>query len=236
MDKATFFAEVRERLFGGAMTAGQVAGCESILDAWDRWAPHSDLRWIANSLGTVYHECSRTMQPIREIGKGKGRPYGVPDAAGRVYYGRGFVQLTWAANYKLADKRLHEGGVLGAADSLVANPDLALRDDVAAAILVLGMVEGWFTHRKLSDYFAGTRSDWVDARRIINGSDRAALVASYGMAFYHALQSAQGNSPAAPAPSPVAAKPAPAAPSLPPKPAARQRAAQPARKAIAKRR
>ena len=32
-----------------------------------------------------------------------------------------------------------------------------------------------------------SRSDWVDARAIINGHDKAALIASYSMAFYHAL-------------------------------------------------
>lgn len=186
MDRSGFFASVRKTLFQGQLTADQVKGCEAILDGWDRWEPHADPRWIAYGLATTYHECDRTMQPIRERGRGKGKAYGKA-VNGQVYYGRGDVQLTWLRNYQAADKRLHALGVLGASESLVATPDLALRPDVAAAVLVRGMVEGWFTGKRLADYFVGTRADWVDARAIINGADRARLVASYGLAFYHAL-------------------------------------------------
>ena len=80
--------------------------------------------------------------------------------------------------------------MVGGDVDLVRNPDLAMRPDIAAGVLIFGMLEGWFTGRKLIDYFKGTRSDWVDARVIINGHDRAALIASYGMAFYHALTEA----------------------------------------------
>ena len=41
------------------------------------------------------------MQLIEEICKGRGMPYGKPDlTTGKVYYGRGFVQLTSERNYK----------------------------------------------------------------------------------------------------------------------------------------
>ena len=52
------------------------------------------------------------------------------------------------------------------------------------------MLECWFTGRRLDQFFAGTRSDWVDARAIINGRDRAALVAGYGLHFYEGLRAA----------------------------------------------
>lgn len=135
------------------------------------------------------------MQPIREIGRGAGHPYGAP--AGpyhQLYYGRGLVQLTWLANYEKADKRLHELGVLKADESLVQTPDLALRPDVAAAVMIHGMIEGWFTGRKLGDFFHGSVSDWFDARTIINGHDHAGEIAAWGMQFYSALV-AQKNAP-----------------------------------------
>lgn len=190
MDRAKFFDCVREDLFGGAMSAGQVKGCEAILDAFEQHAPGSDPRWIAYPLATAYHETARTMQAIREIGGGRGRSYGKPAGPyGQVYYGRGLVQLTWLRNYADATKRLPVHGVRKV--DLVKNPDAALEPDIAAAILVFGMVEGWFTGRKLGDYFRGTRSDWVDARAIINGKDRAALIAGYGLHFYHAILAGQ---------------------------------------------
>lgn len=191
MDLKTFFNEVRDHVFGKSMYQGQVDGCEAILDAWGKHAPNSDPRFIAYSLATAYHETARSMAPVRELGQGRGRSYGIPVAPyNQVYYGRGYVQLTWERNYTNATRRLVKRGVVGADINLARNPDLAMRPDIAAAVLVFGMLEGWFTGRKLVDYFSGTRSDWVDARVIINGHDRAALIAGYGLAFYHALTEA----------------------------------------------
>ncbi len=192
MDRSVFFSEVRNHLFAGSMNQGQVDGCTAILDAWDNHAPLSDPRFVAYSFATAFHETARTMQPIAEIGHGRGRSYGSP--AGpyhQIYYGRGLVQLTWLNGYRVATKQLRAHGVIDGSIDLEQTPDLAMRPDIAAAVLVFGMVEGWFCPgRKLTTYFAGTRSDWVDARAIINGHDKAALIASYGLQFYHALVSA----------------------------------------------
>ena len=53
-----------------------------------------------------------------------------------------------------------------------------------------GMIRGWFTGRKLLDYIDGDRRDYVNARRIINGTDRAQVIAGYAMAFERALRAA----------------------------------------------
>ncbi len=192
MDRSKFFDCVREAPFAGALTAGQVRGCEAILDAFERHAIGSDPRFVAYALATAFHETARTMQPIREIGGGRGRSYGKPAGPfGQVYYGRGYVQLTWLRNYQAATTRLAAHG-LRAVD-LVKTPDAAMEPDIAAAVLVFGMLEGWFTGRKLGDFFTGVRSDWVDARTIINGHDKAATIAGYALHFYHALQAAQAR-------------------------------------------
>ena len=191
MDHKIFFAEARDHVFGGSMYQGQVDGCLAILNAWEQHAPASDPRFIAYSLATTFHETARSMAPVRELGAGRGRAYGNPvPPYNQIYYGRGLVQLTWERNYTYATKRLRELGLVGSDVDLVRNPDLAMRPDIAAAVLVCGMSEGWFTGRKLIDYFKGTRSDWIDARVIINGHDKAELIASYGLAFYHAINSA----------------------------------------------
>ena len=183
MDRAIFFASVRTRLFGGALTQAQTDGLTLILDECAARAV-SDARQIAYVLATAYHETGRRMQPLREIGRGGGRAYGAPDPqTGHVYYGRGYVQITWKGNYQRLGARL---GL-----DLVNRPDRALEPPIAAAILVLGMSEGLFTGRALSHAFGPDRSDWTGARRIVNGSDRAAEIAAFARQFHAALRAAQ---------------------------------------------
>ncbi len=136
---------------------------------------------IAYVLATAYHECR--LKPIAEIGKGKGRPYGGMidiDANGKhvpytspnqLYYGRGMVQLTWRANYKAF------GNLLGI--DLLNNPDLALEIPNAAEIIVIGMKGGMFTGVGLSKYITATATDFVSARKIVNGTDCNTLIAGY---------------------------------------------------------
>lgn len=89
---------------------------------------------------------------------------------GYLFRGRGFVQVTGRANYEYWARRLKI--------DLAGNPELATEPETAAEILVLGMKEGKFTGRKLDDYIQGEKLDFVRARRIINGTYRAGLVAA----------------------------------------------------------
>ena len=196
-----------------ALSNTQVAGTEAILDEWQRRGL-TDLRHLAYMLATTFWETNRSMQPIREKGGTKyfARYEGRKDLGNTVpgdgsrFHGRGFVQLTGRANYARASKEL-------GADFL-ANPDLAMDPVLAAAIMFLGMTAGWFTSKKLSDYFAGSKSDWVNARRIINGLDKAQTIAGYGRDFYTALLAAHEAAPEQPVP-PVAAQPDISGPTLP---------------------
>lgn len=176
IDRSTFFAGIRHVPFPGKLSQGQVDGCNAIIDAWERRGLE-DARWLAYMLGTVFWETARTMQPVREVGRGRGRAYGRPDKeTGQVYYGRGFVQLTWRANYAKM------GGLIGV--DLVHDPDRALELPVATNILFEGMIRGTFTGRKLADYFSARETDWMNARRIINGTDHAATIAGTAKQFY----------------------------------------------------
>ncbi len=177
INRKFFFDYVRAHLFDGRLRQGQVQGMNAILDEWDGRHAKKDDRWLAYMLATTHHETNRTMQAIEEYGKGRGRTYGVPDPiTGHTYYGRGFVQLTWKANYETMGKRLKI--------DLVNRPERALELGVATQVLFLGMIEGSFTGKKLSDYFNATKEDWVNARRIINRLDKADLIASYGKSYY----------------------------------------------------
>lgn len=174
---ATGYKKIRAELFAGKLTQPQVNGIEFIIKAANDGGI-VDKRHVAYMLATAYHETARTMRPVEELGKGKGREYGVA-IDGRVYYGRGYVQLTWLANYKTMSKQL---GV-----DLVKNPSLACDPDIAAQIMVRGMVRGLFTGKKLSDYISSLKCDYANARRIINGTDKADLIAGYARIFNEAL-------------------------------------------------
>ena len=193
---SNFFAKIKPR-FGGKLTQGQVDGMNAIFSAFETKGV-DDKRWQAYMLATVYHECAQTMQPIKEYGSAAyfknmyditgARPAlarangNIAVGDGAKYYGRGYVQLTWKNNYKRA------GVYLGI--DLVANPDLALLPDNAAQIMCIGMLDGWFTGKKLGDYLTAQKTDWVNARRIINGTDKADVIAGYARAFYSALTGA----------------------------------------------
>lgn len=218
MNRSAFFAAVRNAPFGGSLNQSQVDGLTSILDEWEKRGG-GDQRDLSYELATGFHETAQTMQPIREYGKGKGHPYGKPGKhGGQIAYGRGLVQLTWDYNYAKADAEL---GLNGA---LTGNYELALRPDIAAAIMFGGMEKGWFTGKKLSDYIGPGKCDYRNARRIINGLDKANLIAGYASEFEAAMIKAvdlpQSASPVVPdAPAVVRPPPDPAATAAPPQPA-----------------
>jgi putative chitinase len=180
-DRDKFFEGIRDaQHLIDHLTQGQVDGLNALLASIEADPVQTDVRNIAYQLATTYHETGHTFQPIAEFGKGRGRPYGVPDpATGQTYYGRGDVQLTWKGNYELFGQKL---GL-----DLVNQPDLAMQPDTAYQIMSLGMYQGLFTGRKLSDYINDAKKDYVNARRIINGTDRAQMIADYATSFEQVL-------------------------------------------------
>ena len=160
----------------GALSSKQLDGIATILSACP---PDMPARQVAYVLATAWHETDRKMQPIEEYGRGAGHTYGKVDpVTGYAYYGRGFVQLTWADNYKTLSS------IVGV--DLYHHPELALRPDISARILVEGMRRGLFTGKKLNDYI-GTNCDYYNARRIINGLDKAEKIAGYAKSFERCL-------------------------------------------------
>jgi hypothetical protein len=146
------------------------------------------IRWECNSHGLIYRnqqayvlattewETARTFKPLEEYGRGRGRSYGRPDpVTGKAYYGRGFVQLTWKSNYQKYAR------ILGV--DLVNKPELACTPNVALFILVHGMKAGAFTGRALPQYVNSTKTDFVNARRVVNGMDKASTIAAIARKF-----------------------------------------------------
>lgn len=195
MNTKAFFETVRNIIFSGKLSQSQVDSLNAILKECSE-ANICDNRFVAYILATALHEVGYSLQPVREgfatttqgainhvtrmFNKGQiSKNYALPEKNGKSYFGRGFVQLTWGFNYKNAGDKLKI--------DLYNNPDLALDKEIAAKILVRGSLEGWFTGRKLADYFNEKTTDWVNARRIINGTDKAARISALSIDFHTAL-------------------------------------------------
>lgn len=133
-------------------------------------------------LATAWHECK--FKAVEEVGKGRNKPYGKklkyrklkgihipylkPD---KLYYGRGFVQLTWYELYEKFSK------ILGI--DLLNFPEKALEPKIASEIIVKGMMQGLFTGAKLTRYINDKTKDSINARRVVNILDKAQLIDRY---------------------------------------------------------
>jgi putative chitinase len=186
MNKDRFFAEYRAK-FGRISSQTTVDILSGIIDANKRYGLTTPQ--LAYLLATAYHETGHDFVPKREYGSASyfvrrywtntkvAKWLGNDSAEEAVKYcGRGLVQITGETNYER----------FGIAD----NPDKALEPETAIRIIFDGMVKGIFTGKKLSDYLNDTRQDFYNARRIINGIDRAADIARYAETFKHIIEQA----------------------------------------------
>lgn len=151
----------------------------------------TDIAIAAYLLATAKHETAHTFRPVIERGIRKyfdkyepgtalGQRLGNTEPGdGYRYRGRGYVQITGRENYA----RL--GRVLGV--DLIADPERALEPALAYPIMSLGMMRGLFTGRRLGAFLNDKKTDYVNARRTVNGLDRAELIAGYAKEFARAL-------------------------------------------------
>lgn len=165
------FLKVRE-IFG-TLKQSQVDGINTIVSEYKKYG--NDKRHLAYILATIRHETAAKFQPVNEFGS---ESY-LRSKAYYPYYGRDLVQTTWKANYEKVKKFT---GI-----DVVTNPELIGQMPLAATVAVIFMQKGWYTGKKLSDYFNGTVSDPIKARKIINGTDKAQLIAGYYAEFLEAI-------------------------------------------------
>ncbi|QPZ93570.1 hypothetical protein GYN07_21040 [Rhizobium leguminosarum bv. viciae 248] len=174
MNRTVFFSYVRRAPFGGSLWQGQVEGLNKILDEWER-RRLSDVRWLAYMLATVFHETGGKMQPVREAGGEKylkSKPY-------YPWVGEGLVQVTWEVNARK----------FGA-----TKPGQLMTWPIALKALFDGMLQGVFAGLSLDDFFHARKDDPVGARKIINGRDKAALIAGYHRNFLDAINASMDTS------------------------------------------
>jgi hypothetical protein len=194
-DRKKFFDGYRDRF--GPLTQALVDALEYLLGRIETdsrfGTTDTDRRMLSYCLGTFKWETAHTFEPIDENGGDAyfNRRYGPDTTAGKSvgnsqpgdgarFHGRGYVQLTGRANYSRAKKLT---GV-----DLLNQPDRAKERALAYQIAIQGMMDGWFTGRKLSQYFKpdGT-ANYEGARAIINGTDQATRIADISRRFAEIL-------------------------------------------------
>ncbi len=209
VDEKVFFDNVRKVLHRRGMTSIEFQTYKQIINYWNEHPDMKDRRWLAYVMATAYHETR--LRPVREGFKTSDKaarkhvrwmynkriisqPYHLADReTGQVYYGRGYVQLTWAQNYKKM------GRAIGMGDQLYRNPDLVLDPDIASKVLFVGMLQGHFRYskrrrprgkQKLKLFFNKSSSNWYGARNIINGDLRknGNRIAGYGKKYNKAIR------------------------------------------------
>jgi hypothetical protein len=179
----TFLGAVLRPLYRGSIPEWQSKPLRAlVVEGQSRGACLGEIAYV---LATAHHETGR-FRYMEEIASGaayEGRKdLGNTKAGdGKRFKGRGFVQLTGRANYQRTGDRL---GV-----DLIETPDLACDPEIAAKIIWDGMIFGTFTGRRLTDYIAPGHADFFGARAIVNGTDRADLIAGYAGVFMSALRS-----------------------------------------------
>lgn len=152
---------------------------------------------IAYMLATVKLETGHTFNPVEEanwlswkvrkkyfedmydpvLGKNEARKNKAIEIGntflgdGVKYYGRGYVQITGKTNYqKMKDKFNID---------FVNDVTKVTEHEWAMKILIYGSEEGIFTGKKLSNYISDSKKDYTNARRVINGIDKASTIAGY---------------------------------------------------------
>lgn len=145
-------------------------------------------------LSTGWHEAR--LRPVREgfkktdaearkyVRRNYPTKYGKPAGPyGHYYYGRGLVQLTWLKNYERSSRDV---GV-----DLVKYPDKVLSPDIAARLIVIGMMDGrWNGSGKgLVSYLGNGRRDYRNARRTVNITDKWQTFRDTAIQFTAALES-----------------------------------------------
>ncbi len=220
LNRKVFYDSVRRSLFNGRISNEQYIGMQNLLDVWEDNYFDIAVDQLAYDLATAFHETAYTMQPIMERGSRSyfnkyepgtriGRVLGnTKSGDGYRFRGAGHVQNTGRRNAQKATDELNKRFNIGV--DLVANPDMRLDPFISAHSLFLGNLMGWWTGTGLTDYLDGVDErdsedvrEFIKARAVVNGTDKASTIAKYALKFERALKDAGYRGADKPPPPPV---------------------------------
>jgi hypothetical protein len=197
-DRERFYDAYKEQFKDIVLKNEHVAGLNKLLGFIERDPEMTNLKVAAYLLATVHHETGwppeKRYSPTTEHGdkayfnqydpvlggtsrsKNKAKELGnTAEGDGYKYRGRGYVQLTGKGLYKKCGDKF--------ARDLVNNPDLAMEPKLSYNIVSSGMRTGLFTGSKIGEFIVGSVADYVNARQVINGLDKANDIAGYAYKF-----------------------------------------------------
>jgi len=139
---------------------------------------------IAYVIATAEHESANTFKPVQEAFWLSDK-YRKKHFSYYPYHGRGYVQLTHKYNYQKYSTLL---GI-----DFVAEPDKVLDRKISLFILVHGCSVGFFSGKRLGEYVNKNEKDFVGARKVINGRDKAQHIAQLAEKWLDRLNSREAE-------------------------------------------
>lgn len=204
MDRKLFYDKIRAHV---NLTTENVFGMEKLLDYAERFYGHLTAQWLAYIIATAWWESAQTMHPVKEA-YWLSEDWRKKNLRYYPWYGRGLIQTTWEVNYQNIAKAI---GL--PANFFTKDPDMLLMFEYALPALFVGMEKGVYTGKDLDDYMdlvdetdAEDLREYKQARRIVNGTDKADAIGKLALMFENALKdsgwSASGATPMPPLPTP----------------------------------
>jgi putative chitinase len=211
ISRKKFFAGYRATF--GPLSVIQVNGLSQLLDFIEQDRFVTTIPVASYELATTKHETADTFHPIHEYGgkayfikryggqTKKGRELGndTPEE-GYYYAGQGYPQTTGESNFEkaeialrrdypeiIADFERRTGKVfdltVGDQPNDEGDPANMMDPAIAYATMSYGMRTGMFTGHKNSEYATSNPPNYRGWRRVINGTDKAQLIAGYATKF-----------------------------------------------------
>lgn len=167
-------------IFGDFLDKNQIDGFNAIIEKFNDLGI-SDKRLIAYVLATCVFETSKKMLPKEETGSDEYfhsmydkdgersataiRMGNTATGDGKKYKKRGVISILGKTAYTKF------GELIG--EDLVNNPELVLDLKISTKLLVEGMLKGWYTGVTLYNYITPSKTDYINARRTVNGVDNS---------------------------------------------------------------
>jgi putative chitinase len=143
-----------------------------------------NINLVAYLLATIKWETNNKFQPITEYGSDEYiiRKYGANTATGKRlgnteegdalrYKGRGYFQIEGKSNYQKFSDALN---LTGTDQDLVKYPEKALDPQIAFRVYLYIIQNQTFRGQKISEFINDNKTDYLNARRVVNGDDNSA--------------------------------------------------------------
>lgn len=180
INKKIFFDEYRKTLDkDGKLTQKEVQDIDLFIDMTNHQRGFFNLELWAYVFATTFHETAHTFRCVIEAFN-KSEDWRKENLRYYPFVGRGYPQLTWEKNYEKFGK------ILGL--DLVKHPELTLIPENSFKILIIGCRDGLFTGVSLADCVENGVPNYKKMRKVINGTDKADLIAGYAEQFLKILK------------------------------------------------